>query len=89
MRIYIIILLLITSSCSSHKKIMADSVRMGTQGEVMFVDQKYNLVLVRFYCVEPPYKRQPCYKDVFFDLGQVGYVTEGMVYNLPLNPIIK
>jgi hypothetical protein len=78
MRIYLLIFILMTSSCASHKKILADSVRMGMQGDVMFVDHKYNLVLVRFYCVEPPYKNQPCYRDVFFDLQQIGFVEVGM-----------
>jgi hypothetical protein len=78
MKKHLLILILLISSCASYRQKQANTVKMNAQGEVIYVCHQYQLALVRFTCSNQPYKLQPCYRDVFFDLQQIGFVEVGM-----------
>jgi len=80
MKNLLILIVLVLSSCIPHKELRLRTMRMNVQGEVMALNYKDDIFWVRFYCADPPYKRQPCYKDIYFKLSQESYVTVGMKY---------
>jgi hypothetical protein len=78
MRKLLFILIVSLSSCASYKEKYLQTIRLNPIGIVQNVDHKNNIFTVRYHCTEPPYKRQPCYKDVHFDLREVDYVDVGV-----------
>jgi hypothetical protein len=64
----VILVFMFSTSCATYKQNIIDSNLMNTSGEVIYVCTELNYYTVRFYCVNPPYKLQPCWKDVHFKL---------------------
>ena len=80
MRKLLFVIVLIFCSCASYKEKYLQTVRLNPVGIVQNVDHKNNIFTVRYHCTEPPYKRQPCWKDIHYDLKEVDYVEVGISY---------
>jgi hypothetical protein len=53
-----------------NEKVYVQKVTMAPTGRTVEIDKKHNLAWIRFECSNPPYKRQPCFDIVVFDMAQ-------------------
>jgi hypothetical protein len=67
--ILLIMGLVLTLIMGCNEKVYVQKVTMAPIGRTVEIDEKNNLAWIRFECSNPPYKRQPCFDIVVFDMS--------------------